>query len=410
MRRILALAFSLTLIAVAGWTQSVLFESFDTVADFTVTGNDLTKTPPTGTVTLTQETTLKQEGTGAVKLVYNYSGNQWYEAGFEKTFATPVDLSEAVGISFKVYGDSAAQTKDDLIWILQFNTTSGIPFRYVEWGGVPGDGWNTINMSFRTDMEVFPWTTLHDAPMLSSVTGFKLLFQQRDGVSVPDTFTAYFDDMRLETEAAGTQMFVIDDFNSYADSAALNAVWSTPTTGGGTFAATLDTTDPFEGSGALQVDYSVAKGYYSFISELPLEVALNLDDIDYFKVRIKGDPTVSAQHVVVFLFLQDPNNNAIRAWMTKAVVTGEWSTCIFFTTNGGEGSTAVQPSKVFEQEVWDAGGTCNINFLTKLSLRAIENTSVDPVPAFPMTLKFDKIEYARKPIPAATGSSWNLYN
>lgn len=411
MKRVLILVSCLTLVAFNGWAAT-LFESFDNVNDWTVVGNDLTKTPPAGTATATQETTIKQQGTGSIKFVYDYSGNQYYEAGIQKTFSTPVDLSNAVSISFQMYGDDTVNTNGDLIWYIVFNTANGQGIRHVDLTGIPPSGWHTFNLNLRTDMQVYPWVTLHDNPMLNQVTGIQIMFQQVAGLTTPGSFTCYLDNMQLETTGGNTQFYSIDNFNSYATTSSLTSVWvPTENAGGITQVAGLDNVDPFEGSGAAEMRYTISKASYSALLTKHLPQALNLNDINYFKIRVKGDSSVpGTQNPVLFVYLLDASGNAVRAWLHEGLVTDGWTTYIVYTTNGGENSTipSLVPADVFEQEHWDAGGTCDVAGITDFALRMME-TGPDPATPYTFTIKVDDIEYARVPAPLAADDSWSLY-
>ncbi len=396
-KSVLPLAFCFVLAAAA--LADTLIESFDSTDGWTVEAT-------AGTASIAQETTIKNEGAASLKLIYNYTANPYYEARLLKTFSTPVDLSEAIAYSLDIYSDAPAP--DQLLWYIMLHTTSGKFYRYVYSTDIGPAAWTTYNFTLR-DMEHYPWDTTGDAPDLAHVDQIALRVQMRANVSAAGTANIYFDHLRFRTADDDVDLVTLDDFESYADDAALQAAWAlTLDSGGGSFSA-VRTTQAAQGAAAMQIDYSVAASWYAFYATKTLDTPLNTANVDFFRVRVYGDAAVPAGKAPqMYLCLVDAEGNWTRAWMSKGLKTAEWTTYIFFANFGGEDAHMASPAFVFEEDKWDTGGgTCNRNAVQKVMLKFEENSGT--AGAYNLSVRVDSIEYGRAPVPTHTESAWTLY-
>lgn len=354
------LLISLLGIVMVSFSFATQIESFDYASDgeiqaaWIVAGNDI----GVGSATVYTSLSDKQEGTGAAKFVYNYSGRQWYEAYMRKNLTTPIDLSEAKRFSFwiNVEGDDLA--RDNVFWYLRFYTPNNHVWRYVDWVGLGAAGWKQMNFSalaMEPDRWVSgSWGAYGDSAIISQVTAIQILLQQKAGIpATPGTATVYFDDMQYYTDNPAMGQTAIDRFN-YADNSSLQAEWlvTIPTDTPGFVLAVSTSSNMVEGSTSMKMDYHIVDYWRNVRCEKTLAQPTDFSNVSCFKMWVYGDYSIPTTQPLMMLTVQDVNTCRASARIRYSLKTSMWQ-CLWIQNKYAVNTSTLAP---FFQDQWDSGG------------------------------------------------------
>jgi hypothetical protein len=383
--------------------DSSLLEDFDDFSEWTLSFFD--SGVDSGTVE--NDTTIKTQGTGSLKITYNYAGNQWYNMLVTKTLAAPVDLSSAKEFRFQMYGDSAAAT--DLIYVLRLYSTNGHTWRYVGWGGIGEDGWREVVVNIAdmtTDYWFYDLGPYLDNPDITEIEKIEIDLQQT-GTATANTAVIYLDDLHFYTTNDLLAINTLDDFN-YTDDPALNAAWATTIPAGGYALDLATTTTAIEGMG-MQMDYTIVDYWTNVRATKTLDAVTDFSDVDFFKVWIKGDPSIADKSPVMLFTLQDTSGRRTWAHLRSGLKKDGW-TCYFleFTPDDGAVSGLQGP---FHQDSWDPDGNAGDCDITQVEAIALFTQGSVQFEAYDFTVVVDLVQegYDTALIPTAAKDSWLLY-
>lgn len=402
-KQLLSLSFavaSVLALQVGAQAQTVI-ESFENAGDWVVAGNDINDNSATASVAV--NTTDFTEGAGSLAFTYSYSGNAYFEVGATKTFSTPRDFSDAMEISVDIKGD--ANSQEDLVWYAVMRDIHGQGVKV--YAGVvyengpgepqlhaPKDGaWKRYTFSL-AELGWHEWQVVaYNAPKLNAIESITFYLQKSDLNTNAATTTVLFDNLVYNTTSTRMTTGVIDDFN-YADTAALEAIWSENYSGGSGAAQSsisLNTTDVWEGSGAMQIDYDMALGAqnYSTGQRLPLASAWDVSGISMFEIAFAGDSSFPVDAgPLVMVALQDSAGNRARWRLTNGVRDDNYSRFALFTKQ--DAPTQWGAANAWEEEEWDAGGDLDKTDVTKVVIYLIDGGTEYP---YETTVLVDSFKY-----------------
>ncbi len=416
--RKLSLTTAAMLAVFAGSASAAVIESFDTL-DFAVNAaasNDIGTNGASASVSL--DPSVKTEGSNSLKLTYNYSGNQYFEVCIEKTYATPVDLSPYNSFHLKLRGDAVSSS---FVWYANFVGENGKYYRYVGWNPVIPDGTFLDANWGRSEMEFNPWQPARDAVEISKITKIQIFVQKRAGSITAGTTNINFDAFEGFSAADGRVVAdTIASFDSYADTAALQAAWPTSAGGTGNAISAALVPDKDASGKAMRLDSTIALKWYTLAATNVLPATLDLTQYKYFTFWMKGDATLaglpSGAAPIVFLRFEDSAVNRVRAWSTSTIKKGEWI-CVFIAMDANlAGFTPVNVdnadqgtdgrSKMLADERWDGGGDCVLNDIRKVQFCFTEN-GLDTNYTSQITIG-KLMGYKYVAAPAAVGD-WSIY-
>ena len=230
----------LALLLVGSASATVVLDNIDGYA----TNDALTSVWLPDQVTITGvslESTIVKAGAGALKINYNMGVSPWWGDAY-RSFSPVKDISGEQFLTFWTRGNSG--------FLVQLHTVS--QSRYSEsstWETVPGATWqrNQINLAILST-QGFVWP---------SGAGYFATMTTIDRIKVLPKDTTYGSGALYVDEIEATKVSpvtIIDNFNTYADTSALQAVWSVF---GSATAVKLETTKIVEGSGAMAFDYNL---------------------------------------------------------------------------------------------------------------------------------------------------------
>ncbi|MFB3897143.1 MAG: hypothetical protein ACE14V_12650 [bacterium] len=356
-KMIIGLLFGLCLVSVSMATQLEGFNyatDGDIQAAWLVSGNDLAY----GAATVYTSLSGQQEGSGAAKIVYNYSGKQYYEVAISKGFTTPLDLSDAKKFSFWINVEGDEASRDSVEWYIRFRTPDNYTWRYVDWSGLGAVGWKKIEISaaaMEPDRWVYgTWGAYQDNPIISQVTSISFLLQQKYNMA-PGIATVYLDDLEYETADPSFGQIAVEQFN-YADNSALQADWlvTIPVDTPG-FVLTISTSDnKVEGSTAMRLDYHIVDYWRNVKAEKTLAQPVDFSVVSCFKMWVYGDYSIPTTQPLMMFNLQDVNTCNANARIRYSLKTSMWQ-CIWIQNKYALNTTASTVSPFF-QDQWDAGG------------------------------------------------------
>ncbi|MCX7017940.1 MAG: hypothetical protein NTY46_02860 [Candidatus Sumerlaeota bacterium] len=416
MHNLIKIAAAAVLAGFVATANAVVIESFDT-NDWTVipTSNDITANGASASTSL--EPVIKVEGSNALKLTYNYSGLQWYEVGIEKTYITPIDLSGILDMNLQIRGDANSAP---FVWYVNFIGENGKYYRYVGWTpDIPNDAWQNFRFC-SAQMEWNRWQAARDLVEISKIVKIQIYVQKRDGSISAGATNILFDALEgFTTAGARVVSETLADFDSYADTAELQAAWPTAISGDGNALSVALVPDNASGK-AMRMDITLAKRWWNLAATKTLTGTLDLTQYKYLTYWMKGDATLADQPgaaPIMFLKFRDSADNNVRAWSQTTLKKGDWY-CVYlyqdanrlpFTPSspdnadiGTDGST-----KMLADERWDAGSDCVLTDINRIQFSFIEN-NLDFDPPYTAQIIIGKLIGYKYVEPSAVGE-WSMY-
>lgn len=291
-----SLAAALALAAVPATLQAqTLIESFDSAGVFdNATGNDIDHHG--ATVSLGVDDFDFTEGSGALEITYNYSGNAFFEVQVNRTFAEPRDLTDAVAFQVDVKGNPAAAA--NLVWFVNLISETGNAVQLLhnpeaaDFEDIPTEDFRRWSYS----LSELRWSGFSNDSFesfnLSSVTGISIHLQQKQTVSEPGTAIFLIDNLVALDETDRQVSTLLEDFD-YADTPALQAAWD-PSIGSGGNAATVALGDSLGGEGgALDMQVNVEGQYVRIGAVHTFAEPLDATGVGAFSVLLAGDDTIA---------------------------------------------------------------------------------------------------------------------
>ncbi len=319
------------LIAFAAHGQTMI-ESFEYPSDADLLA---AWTPSGSTLTLSSWVAPGASGTNSLCVYRSFPANPWEtEVITGPMLPTPLTIAPTQYLTLRVAGDPQFTNATYQTLFLYAFDGSG---NFGRWGSpVPTTtNWQVFNLRANTIQP--PWNS-PGLPDLSNIVQFKFyLYGQGDPAGTPFQATIHIDDVMvrdtplIEFPPPSPMRGLIDDFEGYADAAALlnfyhyvNSPAATATT------ALLESPAP-QGNKALKMAIDFSSGQYPWGSVRSADVSpFSLPTNALVSLRFKGDPTLAATADDGTAFWLSFYDNAGRGFnfstSAAAVTNSEWTT------------------------------------------------------------------------------------
>ena len=378
-----------------------------------------TPTTATGESLTFASSSDKTEGAKSLEVTYNFvAADAWYNsANFEKTLSSPLDISSMDYISFDL---NVSTANSSFLLLIYFVDEKGYVVRIVQY--TPFDSATTGFKTFNTKLssvEKTQWVGAGRAINLKKVAKIRYSIQ-RDANPGTGTFIFKIDNLKFTSGAGLVQEVVLEDFESYADDAALQAKWIT---GFGGTNRTLITSGAYTGSKCMNINMDVAGNWTNYAAVYTYTTPQDFSTTRYFRMAVYGDTKVATYTAIAHLYLEDNGGNRILAYAWLWPENAEWSEIFLpFNADGIEAWTAESTlqwggSSCWRQDKWDAApgwsANCDLTQIKKLILSFETGTASGPSNPYPVNnvnIKFDKITagYVTNDPPTPSVKNYNV--
>lgn len=276
----------------------------------------------------------RSAGRKAMQVEFNFPSGEWVtESVSGPLLGTPVSIGAAQYLTFRIKGDPAFAAADFRQLYLYVYDTEG---NFGRWGAAVPDtaDWKVFNFSVAAIEQ--PWNS-PALPDLGQIVRFAF-FQYGSQAALPEYAAVILvDDLEVrnapltEFPLPSAPRVLIEDFEGYADAAALTGFYSYQNSPAATATtASLETPAP-QGGKALKLAVDFAPGQYPWGSVRSGTVApFSLPTNAVVSLRFKGDPglaPVADGGTAFWLSFYDTAGRPIHYVTPPAPVTaGEWTT------------------------------------------------------------------------------------
>ena len=273
--------------------------------------------------------TESAEGAACMQLEMDYTGAAWGAAGVSGSDVEPFTFGDYDRIHLLFKGDPTF-TNPGVVMVLSFFDVNGEVIRYLDYAAPESSDWMTLQIPAAA-FEESPWDPNPEVPAdRTNLVRWDFTIQGVDGNETDGYFTTVFlDDFKIMLGNPPVSVDdVFDDFERYADDAALQAFYLSNGQGGS--AVPSLSTDSTEGAASMQLDLSYTGdpwGQTGVSSGAVPSFALSDDQAISFS--IKGDPTLTNPGVVLVVSFFDAAGEQIRYLDDVAPTVEEWTTYTF---------------------------------------------------------------------------------
>ncbi len=283
-------------------------------------------------VSTSDEVSPRASGQKSMKLEFTFASSEWStESVSGPLLESPISIGSGQYLTFRIKGDPAFATADfHNIYLYAYDTDGN----FGRWGTeVPAtDEWIVFNFS-ATAMEQ-PWNS-PGLPNLGQIVRFAF-FQYGSEAAIDEyTATVFIDELMIrdtplnEFPLPAEPRTLIDDFEGYADTAALTGFYSYVNSPATTVSvASLETPAP-QGNQALRLAVDFSAGQYpwgSLRSQAVSPFSFPANAVASF--QFKGDPSLADATdagTSFWLSFYDANGAVIHHVTSPSIVTsGEW--------------------------------------------------------------------------------------
>jgi len=351
----------------------------------------------------------KAEGSAALELTLSYpTARIWHTVSVTKTFATPVDLSNAKRFSIWIKGDpNLENTGGDAkcIWLTSFFGSNGAEMRYVDWDGsdITTNNWHKASWTMANiDMEENPWGHYYLPPNMDAVASLQLTIEINENEA--DTTSVYFDDYEYYNTSSLVNDVVFDDFEGYATTSALQAAWSTaPGTAPDTVTVQLSTAQKHAGSNAMNANLFINDYWMNTHFYKEFATPINASDYHFIKFWFKGDatsvPNQTDEWNAFYIYLSDTAGSWINHKLNDSINDTTWN-CYYVELadqkyDFSSWSDIIGP---FVEEYWDPAGstsTTDVSVINRLGFTYQLNRASNPTAPLTFSVYFDDITFVQ---------------
>lgn len=340
-------------LAASSFAATVVIDNFDDYTDYSYT---LTSTADANDSAAFAAAGSPSEGTEALQVTLTWTVDQpaWYKGWYvTKEFTTPVDISE--GDVFKY--DYKAPMNSYLNMYLYVEDQNGARMRLPDSGFFASDttsAWATATYYF-SDLEKSKWHGQGKSIDLKKIV--KVIYNFGNGAltAVADSpVVVKLDNFRMETEQIRSET-VLDDFESYSDTAALETAWPDAYRDP---SLELSATGGYDGSQGmlLSIDNTQPLKDTRHGVELTLDNPMNFAASAYVKMNVKGDTRLDGVGSFLQIELVDGSGNRCLGFMWDVTGVDEWTEMYLpFQTDGVAGF--LDDAWTYEWE-WANGNSC----------------------------------------------------
>lgn len=363
------------------------------------------------------DTADKTQGAGSLKATYTFGADAaWYKnLRIERAVSgSPADLSAMSTFSFDYKVDVTDGLQNltvNLIDTQGYQTRLNSP----DLLDAPTAGWQTATYHI-SDFQKAIWAGSGRFVNLKKISRFAYNIGN-DGNTTTNTLVVKFDNVRFSTGAEQFNEVVLEDFESYADNAALSAAWPgrfTPATRITT--TTLETVNPAGGAQSMNLAFDIDLANTTYGVSKTFSPALDLSGAKYLKLSLYGDanlPTTIGP--IAFVYLQDSTGSQCYGLIYNWPANAEWQVILMPFAEAGVipfinvGWTYASDGNSAWREVqWDGGTwdtTTDLSDITSIALAFSYGGAGNPPLS---TLKFDNLIAGYSLVPASV-PGWELY-
>ena len=336
------------------------------------------------------------EGAKSLGFTYNYSATTaWTKDGRAiKTLATPLDMR---GVSSLSYDLNVPVANSSFVFVLTLVDDQGFEVRTVNNTAFSAatTGFQTYTWSFAS-LEKSRWAASGKAVNLAKIRKIMYRLQNSADFAAAGSFSFKIDNLCMNYQAGLLREEKLDDFESYADSAALAAAWVPRNAA---TAVTAETAAPYAGTKSLLLTADVAGRWTNYAAEYTLPATRDLSTANYLRLAVRGDAKLAALNPTAHLFLVDTAGNRAVAYVWNWPASAEWSDIYLpFQRDGIEpwssaSVSAYGGSSCWREDAYDAGGwsgNCDLTQIAKLWV-SIETQNTGTYPVNGVQIGFDNI-------------------
>lgn len=249
------------------------------------------------TLSVSDETAARAPGSKSMRVEFNFPSTAWTtETVRGPGLESLLSIAPEQYLTFRLRGDPAFATADFRNIYLYAYDDSGYFGRWGTQVPITSD-WQVMNFVASTIQQ--PWDST-GLPDLSRIVQFAFYQYGSEAAIEPYTATVYIDDLTVrdsplvEFDPPSAPRALIDDFEGYADDAALRKAYSYQNSPAATqTTASLETPAP-QGNKALQLDIAFAPGQWPWGSvRSGLVPAFSFPGNGVASLQIRGDPTLA---------------------------------------------------------------------------------------------------------------------
>jgi len=392
MKRTILFALTLCLLgSYAGAVETVVDGCEDTVY-VTAAGSG-------ETLTLANSTTASQ-GTNSLEVTYAYTAQDaWYKnSKITKTLATPLDLSamEFFKADFNVTTGNAAwyimvYLLDENGWLLRVPMETALD--------AATGGWKTFSAKVSA-MNNTQWEGSGRPVNLGKITQISLHIMNDGNLTSAGTQIFLVDNMRFVSGTGSLQETVLEDFESYANVAAVDIAWAS--TFNRPVVTSLVTVNPYLGVKSYGLTPTLTGANANFGREYTFASTQNFSTLKYIKLGLKGDADLAGYTATAHLWLVDAAGNVALASVYSWPEAAEWSNMMLtFQGTGIAAQTAT--STIWKNFQYDAGGDVDITQIAKMRLSVQAGNTASSYP-IAVDIAYDQLvlgyETQAEPIPS----------
>lgn len=338
------------------------------------------------------------EGSRSLQLIYNFVAGAQYtkDARITRTFAEPVDLSGMTHLAFDL---TVSPPNSGLTLIFVLIDDAGNETRIVP-ASILGSAASMKSWIFvSTALSKSRWATGGRAFNLKAVRKVSFRMQNNRDFTGAGSIVLRLDNLRVESQPTMLRGEFADNFEGYANTAALAAVWQPATAGA---SAELD-----QSSGrALRLRADIAARHTNYLVARDLPAVTDLTPMTHLRLRLSGDTRLSALNPLAKVFLEDTSGNRAIAQVHHWAGVAGWSE--LYLPLQGEGiekwvsssSLALGGASCWREDAADAGGWSGNVDMTRIRrvLVGVETQSTGAYPVNGVTLLFDDIRFGEAPV------------
>lgn len=360
----------------------------------------------------TFNSTTKSQGSYSLDITYNFTTQDaWYKnAGVIKTFAAPIDISAMEYFTLDINIPTANAS---FMMTFNFVDEKGYVARFEDYHIFDSATTGFVTKSYNlSNFHKSQWVANGRACNMKKITKIQYRILNQANVTA-GSLNFMIDNVKFYSSAGLIVETILEDFESYADDAALQASWASRFNGS---TRTLVTSGAYAGNKCINLNANIFDAWYNYAAEKTFTSTQDFSTAKYFKVAVYGDSKLSSQDGIALLFLEDSSGNRVIAYGWLWAENPEWSVLFFpFQVDGIEKWTDANTKSMGGASCWiedkyDTGswnGDCNLTQISKIiiSFETGKAGAVNDV-----NIKFDNIivGYDTATPPAPSVKNYNV--
>ena len=357
-------------------------------------------------ITLTNNSAEKTEGASSLDIKYDYiAATIWNQSHFAKAvFATPVDFS---GMEIFKYDIKVPIADNRFQLHIYFWDEEGCIARFLDETAFSAANLGFVTRSLKlSQIQKNRWSNQGRFINMKKITQIRY-YIYRSANTDAGTLNFSIDNVRFDSNVGVLNEIVVEDFESYADDAALQAVYSGAF--GRTVTPTLETATPFDGAKSMTFTVNLEGKWINYAVVKTFDETMDFSEASYFKIAFFGDAKfATGYNPSALLMLEDDLGRRVSAYIWHWPNKAEWSQIIMpFAYDGieyytDENTLSMGGNNGWRQDKWDADvngngsgwdDDCDLTKVKKIILSISTQFGPDGEVTYPVeiTTKFDNI-------------------